>query len=464
MKTNITIFTILFVLILCACQKEKPAQKELKITDFTITPAGTVAQVSVTVTYPGKLTATLKVSQSEDMSEATTFVLEKESTEEETFTFNFTVCDLLKVTNYWCQIEVGNVFLNKKTDVVSFTTSDKDLVVTTAEVTDIVSCSASSGGTITADEGFCIVSRGVCWSTHQSPTINDSKSIDGQGTGDYNSRISNLIPNTTYYVRAYAVNGDLVFYGNEVNFTTIETLTFTANGVSFEMILVEGGTFWMGAQSTDPSGQNYDSEAYDNEHPVHQVTLSSYHIGKFEVAQELWQAVMGSNPSYFTGDSQRPVERVSWNDCQTFITALNELCASQLNGKHFSLPTEAQWEFAAKGGNQSHGYKYSGSNTIGNVAWYMDNSNNTTHAVGTKLPNELGIYDMSGNVEEWCQDWWGDYSSSTQTNPTGPSSGSWRVSRDGSWGGDARNCRVSRRDSYDPSITNRYLGLRLMLH
>ena len=241
------------------------------------------------------------------------------------------------------------------------------------------------------------------------------------------------------------------------------TLTFTANGVSFEMVEVEGGTFWMGAQSTDPSGQNYDSEAFDNEQPVHQVTLSNYHIGKFEVTQQLWQAVMGGNPSRFTGDSQRPVEQVNWDDCQDFITALNELCANQLNGKHFALPTEAQWEFAARGGKQNHDYKYSGSNTISDVAWYYDNSGSTTHAVGKKTLNELGLYDMSGNVWEWCSDWYVSYGSSAQTNPTGPSSGSYRVCRGGSWSYNARGCRVSNRNDNTPEYTRYDLGLRLAL-
>lgn len=229
------------------------------------------------------------------------------------------------------------------------------------------------------------------------------------------------------------------------------------------MIFIEVNTFWMGAQSTNPNGQNYDSEACGNEQPVHQVTLSSYHIGKFEVTQALWQAVMGSTPSQFTGDSQRPVEWVSWNDCQAFITALNELCAGQLNGKQFSLPTEAQWEYAARGGKHSQGYKYSGSNTLGDVAWYEDNSGSTTHAVGTKQANELGLYDMSGNVYEWCSDWYGSYSSSAQTDPTGPASGSERVSRGGSWRYYARFCRVSYRDNFIPGFPSDGLGLRLAL-
>ena len=225
----------------------------------------------------------------------------------------------------------------------------------------------------------------------------------------------------------------------------------TVNGVTFNMIKVEGGTFTMGATSEQRS------DAYSDEKPVHQVTLSSYYIGETEVTQALWQAVMGNNPSSFKGEN-RPVEEVSWDDCKTFISKLNSL-----TGKHFRLPSEAEWEYAARGGNKSQGYKYSGSNTLGNVAWYTDNSGNETHPVNTKSPNELGIYDMSGNVWEWCQDWEGAYSSSSQTNPTGASSGSHRVLRGGGWGSSARYCRVSNRVSYAPDDRDYGLGLRLVL-
>ena len=227
--------------------------------------------------------------------------------------------------------------------------------------------------------------------------------------------------------------------------------TFTVGGVSFKMIRVEGGTFTMGA--TREQG----SDAYDDEKPTHDVTLSSYSIGETLVTQELWQAVMGGNPSRFKG-VQRPVEKVSWYDCQDFIKKLNEL-----TGKAFRLPTEAEWEYAARGGKQSKGYKYSGSNDINEVAWYLGNSSSQTHPVKEKKPNELGIYDMSGNVWEWCQDSWGSYSSSPQTNPTGPTSGSDRVGRGGSWCNGAVGCRLSFRGDNDPGDASNILGLRLAL-
>ncbi len=224
--------------------------------------------------------------------------------------------------------------------------------------------------------------------------------------------------------------------------------TFTVNGVTFTMVAVKGGTFQMGATSEQ-------KKFYKDEQPVHSVTLSDYYIGETEVTQALWTAVMGSNPSYYKGDNL-PVESVSWDDCQTFIRKLN-----QLTGATFRLPTEAEWEYAARGGNKSRGYQYSGSNNLNDVAWYTSNSGSKTHAVKTKQPNELGLYDMSGNVYEWCQDWYGSYSSRAQTNPTGPSSGSNRVNRGGSWGRNARGCRVSNRGSGTP--VNRFynLGFRL---
>ena len=226
---------------------------------------------------------------------------------------------------------------------------------------------------------------------------------------------------------------------------------FTVNGVTFTMLPVEGGTFTMGATSEQGS------DAYSDESPTHQVTVSSFYIGKYEVTQELWAAVMGSNPSNFSG-TNLPVETVSWDDIQTFISKLNEL-----TGRTFRLPTEAEWEYAARGGNKSKGYKYSGSNTIGDVAWYSGNSSSKTHEVGTKAPNELGLYDMSGNVWEWCSDWFGSYSSSSQTDPTGPSSGSNRVLRGGSWFNNAGYCRVSYRHNYTPSYRYYLYGFRLVL-
>ena len=227
------------------------------------------------------------------------------------------------------------------------------------------------------------------------------------------------------------------------------------DGISIDMVKVEAGTFMMGA--TSEMKDSYDDPDSD-EKPVHQVTLTNdYYMGKYEVTQALWQAVMGSNPSNFKGDNL-PVEEVSWNDCQEFISKLNSL-----TGRKFRLPTEAEWEYAARGGKKSRSYQYSGSSNISDVAWYDGNSVNKTHPVGTKQANELGIYDMSGNVYEWCHDWYGSYSSSSQTNPTGADSGSSRVFRGGSWYGNARYCRLSFRDCTPPDCRGYNLGLRLAL-
>ena len=246
-------------------------------------------------------------------------------------------------------------------------------------------------------------------------------------------------------------NANAVGTGNTASVSSpLQTQTITVNGVSFKMVAVKGGAFTIGCTSEQGS------DCYDSEKPAHQVTLSDYLIGETEVTQATWKAVMGRNPSYFKGDD-RPVENVSWDDCQKFIKRLN-----RLTGRTFRLPTEAEWEYAARGGSKSRGYKYSGSNTPGNVAWYYDNSGSKTHPVKTKAANELGLYDMSGNVWEWCQDWKGSYSSTAQTDPAGPSSGSNRVLRGGSWYSGARGSRVSYRGYNNPDYRNNYGGFRLV--
>jgi formylglycine-generating enzyme required for sulfatase activity len=219
------------------------------------------------------------------------------------------------------------------------------------------------------------------------------------------------------------------------------------------MVSVQGGTFTMGC--TPEQGGDCDSD----EKPARSVTVGNFNIGKFEVTQRLWKQIMGAdnNPSNFKGDDL-PVEHVSWNDVQEFIKKLNEQ-----TGKKYRLPTEAEWEYAARGGNKSQGNKYSGSNNLDEVAWYDGNSGGKTNDVGTKSPNELGIYDMSGNVYEWVSDWYGGYSLGAQTNPAGPSSGSTRVLRGGSWNFDAWYCRVSDRDGGVPGDRDSDLGFRLAL-
>ena len=246
----------------------------------------------------------------------------------------------------------------------------------------------------------------------------------------------------------------------------IKTETFTVNGVSFTMVTVKGGKFIMG--TTD----EHDGDAGDKESPPHQVTVSTFSIGQCEVTQALWLAVMGTNPSYFScthgyaDNLQRPVENVSWYDCRIFTSRLNKL-----TGRQFRLPTEAEWEYAARGGKQSQGYTYAGGNSIDEVSWYRDAmpthvsgaAGYGTQPVATKSPNELGLYDMSGNVWEWCFDRFGPYSKKSQKNPIGPNSGTCRINRGGSWCEDARSCRVSGRYDCVPAYISNDLGLRLVL-
>ncbi|MBR7055223.1 MAG: formylglycine-generating enzyme family protein [Prevotella sp.] len=242
---------------------------------------------------------------------------------------------------------------------------------------------------------------------------------------------------------------------------------FTIKGVSFTMVRVEGGTFTMGATSEQGN------DVYDDEKPAHEVTLSTFSIGETEVTQALWEAVMGAPfPSL---SPQKPIDLVSWGKCHEFIVNLN-----MITGMNFRLPTEAEWEYAARGGRMSKHYKYSGSNICGEVAWMWENSgdkplsgkwdpekvNNNhccVHSVKGKAPNELGLYDMSGNVWEWCEDWYGSdyYMSSPASNPKGPATGSKRVIRGGCWCDDPQDCRVSVRSSDTPGELSLFIGFRL---
>ena len=235
------------------------------------------------------------------------------------------------------------------------------------------------------------------------------------------------------------------------------------------MVEVKGGTFFMGATSE----QKDDCE--NDEMPVHQVTLSTFSIGRYPVTQKEWKEVMGTNPSIFERNDQ-PVENVSWDDCQEFIQKLNKL-----TGMNFRLPTEAEWEFAARGGKESENFIYSGDDDLDEVAWFYENSGDVwadedewsedhleeyqcrPQPVGQKLPNELELYDMSGNVWEWCSDWYGRYDSSFQTNPTGPETGSYRIKRGGAWYNKAESCRVSYRGNANPTDKECHTGFRLAL-
>lgn len=256
----------------------------------------------------------------------------------------------------------------------------------------------------------------------------------------------------------------------ELKSTVPKQITLEAGSdVPDNMVFVQGGTFQMGS-----------NDGSDDEKPIHSVTLSDFYISKYEVTQKEWEKIMGYNPSDWKGKNL-PVESVSWYDAVEFCNKKSQVesltscytgsekntkCNFSANG--YRLPTEAEWEYAAKGGHLANGsnllnggYNYSGSNNIGDVAWYSSNSGSKTHSVGTKKANELGIYDMSGNVWEWCNDWKGNYSSGSQTNPRGPNWGMSRVFRGGSWHHNDKNCRVADRYDFIPDLGFSNLGFRL---
>ena len=263
---------------------------------------------------------------------------------------------------------------------------------------------------------------------------------------DWAYPLRGVLDDVRIYNRALTVSDIRSLYAEgSTNFG--EKQIFTVNGVSFNMVKVNGGTFMMGSE-----------DGYEDEKPVHQVTLTNdYYIGETEVTQELWEAVMGSVSCNFNDSPLLPVE-ASWTESQTFIERLNEL-----TGLTFRLPTEAEWEFAARGGNASQGYLYSGSNNLDEVGWYNENSDSKTHVVASKAPNELGIYDMSGNVWEWCQDWFDSFSSEPQVDPTGPASASYRVKHGGAWSSDGNICRVSVRHALWEGNRGIDNGLRLAI-
>ena len=350
--------------------------------------------------------------------------------------------------------------------------------VITMEITNININSAIAGGEITDDGGSAVTARGVCYSTNQNPSIIDNVINDGSGNGSFSINLLNLSDNLTYYVRAFATNSNGTAYGEEVNFTT---QTISGGGGTLQKVWVPGGSFDMGSMDGGLS-----------ERPVHTVTLDGFYISKYEVTNQQFADYMNEagvdsngmlngtkiinlasadcqiefiNGSFLvkTGFVNYPVMEVRWKGAKYF---------SEFYGGR--LPTEAEWEFAARGGNSGLGFTYSGSDVVLNVAWYQDNSDDIgnsnfsngaghgTLPIGIKTSNELGIYDMSGNVYEWCNDNYDAdyYSVSPSTNPQGPATGSKKVIRGGSWDAYATDCRVASRANmfYTNDINN--IGFR----
>lgn len=246
--------------------------------------------------------------------------------------------------------------------------------------------------------------------------------------------------------RQMANNTELAYILDDGNmFSNGKVITYDVHGVKFNMVCVEGGGFMMGADSND-------SEAKGDEKPRHLMSVENFQVGQTEVTQGLWKAVMGSNPSYFQKGDDYPVEQVSWEDCQTFISKLNAA-----TGKKFRLPTEVEWEYAARGGNNSRNFKYSGSNNNDEVAWHENNSEKTSHPVGRKKANELGLYDMSGNVWEWCQNCFESYPNHELITDL------FRQGRGGCWNAESKYCRVTCRGNLFPSESGYALGFRIAL-
>ena len=273
--------------------------------------------------------------------------------------------------------------------------------------------------------------------------------VDNGISENNNQHIEDIKETTDNSSMKIANTPDLISETENENKTDADRIEKLLEKLNNDMVYIEAVEFTMGATKEQKG------EANSDEKPAHPVVLNCFNLCKYEVTQELWEAVMGDNPSHFKGKNL-PVENVSWDDCLKFIMKLNEL-----TGKKYRLPTEAEWEYAARGGSNSMHYKYSGGNSLEYVSWYFHNSMDKTHTVGMMKPNELGLYDMSGNVWEWCQDWYGSYDKKTAYYPTGPIKAYNKVFRGGGYDNGETYCRCSYRNGTAPQNKFKNLGLRL---
>jgi len=328
----------------------------------------------------------------------------------------------------------------------------------TSEVTDVSEKSAKLSWTLTSNGGAALTDQGIVFGKNAEPTLESGQKVSaGRRPVECSLTLENLEDWTEYHARAYAINAVGTSYGEDLIFETKakDVRTINLDGVIFKMVFVEGGSFTMGAMEGDIFAKSY-------EKPAHKVTLDSYYIGQCEVTNEVWNMVMEGRAPSLTEQNERflPVVQKSWNTCHDFIDSLN-----RQTGMNFCLPTEAQWEFAARGGLKTKGGHYSGGDAIDDVGWYYANALSNVAMVGTKLPNELGLYDMTGNVLEWCEDWYGYYSAEDQVNPLCKvkNPDGFRVMRGGSVINDKELCRVTHRFGGEINSRMFFVGFRLAL-
>lgn len=354
------------------------------------------------------------------------------------------VLSLLRKTTYhfraYAKLSNGSIVYGNN---ISFTTlGSSNALVSTDPATNISANGFTLNGEVIQEGNSPVTARGFVWSRSPNPILTNNLTTNGSGKGKFQALISGLIPNTTYYISAYCINNQVVTYGNSIEVKTLPSTT----GEFGNFIKVNGGTFNRGSDY----GNNI-------EKPIHQVTLKSFFIGETEVTQGVWEQVMGSDPSFNYDCDNCPVENVSWLDIQDFLKKINEKQTIHV----YRLPTEAEWEYAARGGSNAPDLLYAGSSDVNAVAWYRENSGRKSQPVKSKSPNALGLYDMSGNVWEWVQDWFNFYKADPLTNPSGPANGSSKLYRGGSYDDIAEDCRSTYRFGNPPASRFNNLGFRL---